>query len=117
VVKLYNFLVREFKVSIDDNSPPFTYEDICTPFCEFNYGIELFVDALGQTMADFVDNDAKGTKGNNLSFPLATVHSMNIRLEWFLFGVQLQRQNNSMAITNASLEQQLTNIHSVQMVN
>uniref|UniRef100_A0A914KGU8 Uncharacterized protein n=1 Tax=Meloidogyne incognita TaxID=6306 RepID=A0A914KGU8_MELIC len=46
-IKLMNFLIWEFKCfenKKDQNlTKIFTYSDICSPYCEFNFGLELFV--------------------------------------------------------------------------
>lgn len=52
---------------------------------------------------------------NNLSFPVASVHSFRVPLEWFFFGVSLkgpaEREKPAQKV-----EQQMTNMDSVYMV-
>uniref|UniRef100_A0A914GWX3 SSD domain-containing protein n=1 Tax=Globodera rostochiensis TaxID=31243 RepID=A0A914GWX3_GLORO len=112
-VQLHQFIMHEFASQLDDGAAPFTYSDLCHPYCEFNYPLELFVDGLNQSMEE-ESGQASSTRGqlNNLSFPVATVHSFQLRLEWFFFGVSLSEGKKA----GANPEQRLTNMDSVRMI-
>ena len=69
-------------------------------------------------MASAEENDGIGQQHQNnfqnLSFPLAIVHSFKLNMEWFFFGVTLR--NDTTLPEEARLEQKLTNIEHIQMV-
>lgn len=42
-VRLHQFILHEFVPPLANASAPFTYSDLCSPYCEFNFPLELFV--------------------------------------------------------------------------
>uniref|UniRef100_A0A1I8BRH1 SSD domain-containing protein n=1 Tax=Meloidogyne hapla TaxID=6305 RepID=A0A1I8BRH1_MELHA len=118
-IKLMNYLIWEFKCYQNEKNnqnltKTFTYSDICSPYCEFNFGLELFVDSLTQTIDSFKEENKNKIQNlnKNLSFPISKIHSIDIHLELFFFGVKL-RENEEI---NKTLEQKITNMESIEMV-
>ncbi|KAL3103258.1 hypothetical protein niasHS_002444 [Heterodera schachtii] len=122
-VRLHQFILHEFVPPLANASAPCTYSDLCSPYCEFNFPLELFVDALNESVAEHrtqlrnsSEKDGQNNANkNNLSFPVASVHSFRVPLEWFLFGVSLkgpaEREKPAQKV-----EQQMTNMNSVYMI-
>nr|CAD2123690.1 unnamed protein product [Meloidogyne enterolobii] len=116
-IKLMNFLIWEFKCFENKKNQNltkiFTYSDICSPYCEFNFGLELFVDAFTQTIASLKEENEN--LNQNLSFPISTIHSLDIHLDLFFFGVKLKEENNE-ETNKYNIEQKITNMERIEMV-
>ncbi|CAK5033948.1 unnamed protein product [Meloidogyne enterolobii] len=114
-IKLMNFLIWEFKCfenkSNQNLTKIFTYSDICSPYCEFNFGLELFVDAFTQAIDSLKEENEN--LNQNLSFPISTIHSLDIHLDLFFFGVKLREENNE---NKYNIEQKITNMEKIEMV-
>lgn len=72
-------------------------------------------DALKEAIANGGKQQQQQNNFQNLSFPLAIVHSFKLNMEWFFFGVTLR--NGTELPEGLRMEQKITNIRDIQMVS
>uniref|UniRef100_A0A914KGV6 SSD domain-containing protein n=1 Tax=Meloidogyne incognita TaxID=6306 RepID=A0A914KGV6_MELIC len=70
-------------------------------------------DAFTQTIASLKEEN--GNLNQNLSFPISTIHSLDIHLDLFFFGVKLKEENNE-DTNKYNIEQKITNMERIEMV-